>query len=206
MPNGFALLAISDVVWQAGISGMVALGGALSAVLLAWMQYKTKVAVLQMGDKAAEAAEKAAEILEANTQATADKLKGMATSAAQAADDVKTTLRQTTAASNEKLKNVAGMAEEVRTTLKSSTQSSNDKLDDVAATLTGKLDTIGLVADATHTLVNGNMSVQMKLASVALRRIADLTNEPDDEKAAELAEKAYAEHQAKQNLINEGKG
>lgn len=53
------------------------------------------------------------------------------------------------------------------------------------------------------TLVDSNMETQLLTSKVALRRLADLTNDPIDIKAAELAEKAFEERVTKQVLIDE---
>ena len=61
-----------------------------------------------------------------------------------------------------------------------------------------------VMGKANHDLLNGNMSVQMNIARNALRRYADvaektnLTGWQEDRKAADMAEKAYREHEAKQ--------
>jgi hypothetical protein len=72
----------------------------------------------------------------------------------------------------------------VRDTLEVSTSSVDAKLTDV------------------HTLVNGAMSTQLRLAKVALRRVADLTGHPDDVEAAVAADLAYREHEAKQAVVD----
>jgi hypothetical protein len=66
-------------------------------------------------------------------------------------------------------------------------------------------DVTGKVIRDTHTLVNSNMGIQLRLNSVALRRIASLTGLPDDAAAASLAESAYAEHLKKQALVDDAK-
>lgn len=60
------------------------------------------------------------------------------------------------------------------------------------------------VTNATHVLVNSNMAAQMKIAEVALRRVAELTRHPDDIAAADLAERTYLEHQKKQVVVDAG--
>lgn len=54
-----------------------------------------------------------------------------------------------------------------------------------------------------HTLVNSNMSIQLKVSAAALRRVADLTNDHKDVINAELAENALAEHEASQKHIDD---
>lgn len=70
------------------------------------------------------------------------------------------------------------------------------------AWITYKIAALGKVADATHILVNSNMGTQLKLTAVALRRIANQSKYKEDEDAAALAEKAYAEHQMKQSIVD----
>lgn len=55
--------------------------------------------------------------------------------------------------------------------------------------------------DEVHSLVNSNLQAQIKIAAVALRRIAEMTRHPDDELAATLAEKLYGDHVALQDAI-----
>jgi hypothetical protein len=58
------------------------------------------------------------------------------------------------------------------------------------------------VGEAIHTLVNSNMGAQLKIAAVALRRLADNTTHPDDVAAAVLAEKLLHEHEIKQASVD----
>jgi hypothetical protein len=67
-----------------------------------------------------------------------------------------------------------------------------------------KLDGLAVVTDKTHTLVNSNMGVQLKLNALVSRRLADLTRDPADITAAELAERLYHEHQGKQAVVDSG--
>jgi hypothetical protein len=60
------------------------------------------------------------------------------------------------------------------------------------------------VGEAVHVLVNSAMSAQLKIAAVALRRIAELTKDPEDAKAAALAEAAFSDHEAKQATVDRG--
>lgn len=68
--------------------------------------------------------------------------------------------------------------------------------------LNRKADDLAVVAGKTHTLVNSNMGVQLKLNSVVTRRLATLTNDADDMAAAALAEKLLGEHEAKQKAVD----
>ena len=86
----------------------------------------------------------------------------------------------------------AQRAEQVRLDLIKSAAVTDHKLEDIAAT--GK---------AVHTLVNSSMSAQLKVAMIALQRIAHLTKDPEDIAAAEAAEKLYKEHDAKQQILDD---
>jgi hypothetical protein len=65
-----------------------------------------------------------------------------------------------------------------------------------------QLTSLSKVTNDTHTLVNSNMGIQLRLNTVALKRIAELTNDPKDVVAAELADTAYQEHLKKQALVD----
>jgi hypothetical protein len=59
-----------------------------------------------------------------------------------------------------------------------------------------------------HTLVNSSMGFQLKVSSVALRKVAMQTGDPDDIAAADLADRMLKEHETKQatvDLRKEGK-
>ena len=86
---------------------------------------------------------------------------------------------------------VAVKAEEVKQTLSDNTEATAAKLEGLAK-----------VAVATHTLVNSNMAQQLRLNAAVTRRLADLTREPADAKAADLAEQLSAEHAAKQAVVD----
>lgn len=83
--------------------------------------------------------------------------------------------------------------EQVRVTLTKSTTATSEKLDGIAK-----------VGHETHVLVNSSMLAQLKISAIALRRIAVLTKEADDEAAAALAEKLLKEHEGKQKTIDDG--
>lgn len=61
--------------------------------------------------------------------------------------------------------------------------------------------------ESIHILVNSSMSYQLKVAMLALRRIAGFTKGTpvgeEDEAAAQQAEKLYREHEEKQGLVDE---
>lgn len=103
----------------------------------------------------------------------------------------------------------AARVDEVKTALVSSTEHGERNLDVVKNTLevntassNRKLDTLVEVTHATHTLVNANMGVQLRLNQTVTRRLADLTHDPEDERAAELAAQMYQEHQEKQAVVD----
>lgn len=73
------------------------------------------------------------------------------------------------------------------------------KTDDTVAT---KLEEIAKVADATHLLVNSAMGAQKRLLATTARALADRTGNREDIKAAELAEKESADHEAKQVVVD----
>lgn len=70
---------------------------------------------------------------------------------------------------------------------------------------TKKLDGITETTQKVHVLVNSAMGVQLRLAAVALRRVAELTGNAADVKAAEMAEEAHKSHEARQQVVDEGK-
>lgn len=74
--------------------------------------------------------------------------------------------------------------EEVKKTLESATTSTDSKLGEI------------------HTLVNNNFGVQLKIAAVALRRVAKLTKNKEDIAAARTAEVAYKDHMDKQAVVD----
>jgi hypothetical protein len=73
-----------------------------------------------------------------------------------------------------------------------------------AATL-ASLTAIRKTGEETHILVNNDHGVSLRLAASALRRVANLTKEPEDEAAASYAESAAKEHDEKQNTLDQHK-
>ncbi len=61
------------------------------------------------------------------------------------------------------------------------------------------------VAQETHKLVNSAFQVQLHLNAISSRRLADLTHDPVDIRAAELAEQSYRDHMAAQMKVDEDK-
>lgn len=64
------------------------------------------------------------------------------------------------------------------------------------------LNSVAVVVDATHKLTNSNMGIQLQLVASALRRVADLTRDPNDDKIALNAEARYKSHQASQAAVD----
>jgi hypothetical protein len=56
----------------------------------------------------------------------------------------------------------------------------------------------------THTLVNSAMGTQLLLTWTALKRYADLSEDPQDISLANEAKKAYDSHVAKQLIVDSG--
>ena len=69
------------------------------------------------------------------------------------------------------------------------------KAEEVARTADKKLDSI-------HTLVNSSMGRQLQMSAILSRRIALLTNKPEDKLAADEAEKLLKEHDEKQSSVD----
>lgn len=76
------------------------------------------------------------------------------------------------------------------------------KLQEVNTATDGKLDGLQMMGAATHELVNSKMAAQLLLTKTALRRVAELTKDPKDIEAAELAGRLYGDHQAKQATVD----
>jgi len=57
--------------------------------------------------------------------------------------------------------------------------------------------------DSIHGLVNSNMGIQLKVSSIAIRRIAELTKDPVDSEAAIFAEKQYEDHMKRQKIVDQ---
>lgn len=170
---------MSDIVAQALIA-------AVSAIVLAFVtalfQLMTQRAIRAQGEKAAEKVE-----------------------------EVKRTLATTTANTDEKIAEAAVKVEEVKRVLFVATASTAEKIAAAAAQtigvgdkvdgLTGVVLEVKETGDVTHALVNSSFVINLRVASVALRRVADLTKDQADQRAAEVAEKAYREHEERQAVI-----
>lgn len=94
----------------------------------------------------------------------------------------------------------AAKVEGVQKTLVQSTQESTHRLDDLTAVAlaTQKL------GKKTHRMVNSAMGIQLRISALALRRLAQMTGNPEDIAAAELAEQVYAEHHAAEVVVEKG--
>jgi len=79
--------------------------------------------------------------------------------------------------------------------VKSALEIHNNRMDN-------KMDTLQATSDATHTLVNNAMAVQLRITAIALRRLAELTNSPTDIQAATEADKFLEIHMAKQAQVD----
>jgi len=67
-----------------------------------------------------------------------------------------------------------------------------------------KLAEIAKVNESVHVLVNSAMTNQLQISAVALRRLADVSQHPDDIKAARLAEEVFREHESRQEIVDRG--
>jgi hypothetical protein len=65
-----------------------------------------------------------------------------------------------------------------------------------------KVDDAKKVNDATHTLVNSNMGIQLKIAMGLAARIAELTKKPQDIADAAETKRIYDEHMKKQSVVD----
>jgi len=88
----------------------------------------------------------------------------------------------------------AEQVKEVKTALEETTSATSEKLDKIAET-----------SDKTHTLVNSNMGVQLKLNAELSRWKADQTKDKSDEAAAIQAEHMFREHEGKQATVDAGR-
>ncbi len=73
---------------------------------------------------------------------------------------------------------------------------------DTTAMTDEKLDSIVKTGTAIHTLVNSAMGEQKRLLAVTSRAKADLTRDPVDIVAAEVAEQSHREHVKKQSRLD----
>jgi len=93
---------------------------------------------------------------------------------------------------------VASNAEQVKVTLEASTEEAKTH----QHALQSAIKRISDVADDTHTLVNNNMAIQLRLTAVSARALANITKDKDHVRAAEEAELALADHMRKQAAVD----
>jgi hypothetical protein len=65
-----------------------------------------------------------------------------------------------------------------------------------------RADALAVVVRDTHTLVNNNMAIQLRLNKVVTRRLADVTRDPQDEQVADEAAGRYDDHMKKQAKVD----
>jgi hypothetical protein len=65
-----------------------------------------------------------------------------------------------------------------------------------------KLEDLADVTNATHTLVNSNMGVQLQLNATLARRVAELTKSPLDAEVADKADRMLSDHQSRQSIVD----
>lgn len=101
----------------------------------------------------------------------------------------------TSATNAEAAKAAAKEVAEVKTTLQETNQQTAKELGEIKR-----------VGDDTHTLVNSNMAVQLRINKAMAVRLAGLSrgtpDEANDLAAVELATKVLAEHEAKQRVVD----
>lgn len=77
----------------------------------------------------------------------------------------------------------------------------------VSSTQTAKrLDKIDNTGKAIHTLVNSDMGRQKLLTWQALKRLAGVTNDPEDARLALEAKQLYDDHEARQKIVDDTRG
>lgn len=77
-----------------------------------------------------------------------------------------------------------------------------DKLTESNSTRNAQLGGIAATTRATHKLVNGASGVQLRLYALAVRRIAELTQDPADAKVADEADQMYHDHLEAQKVVD----
>ena len=99
---------------------------------------------------------------------------------------------------NASAKSAATKVEEVKEDLKVTSDKADAKTDAIADVLND----VASVGQAVHVLVNSNMAAQLKISTIALKRLAELTKHPDDVAAYQLSQKLYSEHEKKQATVD----
>lgn len=112
-----------------------------------------------------------------------------------AAQKVETKVDANTAITAEIAHNVAVKAEETAIAVAQELASAQKVTD---AKLLGLAET----GTSTHLLVNSAMGLQKKQNALLARRVAQLTNDPEDALAADEAERLWAEHEKKQAAVD----
>ena len=92
-----------------------------------------------------------------------------------------------------KIEEAAKKVEEVKTDLAASDAKTLVQLNKMEET-----------GEKTHTLVNSNMGVQLKLNAAVTKRLANMTQDKNDIEAAELAATMLTEHEKKQAIVDAG--
>jgi hypothetical protein len=110
-------------------------------------------------------------------------------------------VKQALEVSNRKAQN---KLEEVKVTLENATANTEDKLGEVKVALENTTTNTEKKLDTIHLLVNSAMGTQLKVTAVALRALAENTGDPKHIAAAEIAEHACEEHDAKQKIVDAG--
>ena len=59
------------------------------------------------------------------------------------------------------------------------------------------------VTDKIHILVNSRMGSQLKLTMILAKRLASITNLPEDKSLAQESERLYEEHEIKQSIVDQ---
>ncbi len=165
-----------EIGWPATLA---AIAGSISLIMTVILQVMARAETKHVAAVAREEAASAQRFRDATalvTRQDAERMQRSADAAAMAVRQVKATLAEQNIVTSEKL------AE--NTALTASTAAS--------------LDSATRVIDATHALVNSNAGIQLQLTAVVSRRLANLTKDPEDIKAAELAEKLFREHNTRQ--------
>jgi hypothetical protein len=133
----------------------------------------------------------------ANTKSTVVSTEATRVAAVEAKEAV-AVVAEKAATVAEKAEKAAESVETVRTDLRKQEVVTAQRLDAIAQ--------VGIesakVGRSSHVLLNANMGVQLKIAAVALRRVADITKDRADIQNAELAEHAYAEHMKQQAVVD----
>ncbi len=111
-----------------------------------------------------------------------------------------------TAIANLNAVNAARKAEDNADRARHATQQVQQTLAASTASTERRLSAISDVTDKTHILVNSNYGASLMATLLALRQVARLTHDPVEKRAAEAAvleaERLYADHQAKQGVVD----